>query len=133
MSNINFTSIQPEGWERGRGHAHAVVSQGSKVIHISGFTGRNADGSYGSIPQQFENSLKKIVEVMKTAGGDVENITMMRIYCSNPKGYRAAAKEVGGAYRNVLGKHFPAMMFVGVTELMSPDAAIEIDAEGVLP
>jgi enamine deaminase RidA (YjgF/YER057c/UK114 family) len=137
MTNINLTPILPEGWARARGHAHAVVSKGSRIIHISGHTGRPegapSDTPMGTIAEQFDSSLEKIVHLMKSAGGAVENITMVRIYCSDVKGYRAAGAAIGAAYTKHMGKHFPSMMFVGVTELLNAQAKIEIDAEGILP
>jgi len=128
MSDIHFQALLPDGWERARGYSYGAVSSGSRVVHIAGQIG--APGNFG---EQWERALGKVVEVMATAGGTAENITMMRIYVTDMAAYQSAGAALGEAWKKHMGRHFPAMTLVAVTALVSDQALVEIEAEGLLP
>lgn len=133
MSNIQFTPLLPEGWARARGYAHGVSSSGSRIVHIAGQTGMDPDSPAGSFTEQYARALGRVVEVIKTAGGSAENITMMRVYVTSAKAFREAGVELGEAWKKHMGRHFPAITLVEVNELFDPQAQVEIEAEGGLP
>ncbi len=133
MSNIQFTPLLPEGWARARGYAHGVSSSGSRIVHIAGKTGMDEGSPAGSFAEQYARALGRVVEIMKTAGGSAENITMMRVYVTSVKPFREAGAGLGEAWKKHMGRHFPAVTLVEVNELLDPHALVEIEAEGVLP
>ena len=132
MSDIEFTPVLPEGWERPRGYSHGAVSTGSRRVHVAGQIGTQ-EGAAGDFGAQFGRALDRGVEVMRAAGGTAENITAMRIYVTSVQAYREAGPALGEGWKNTMGRHFPAMTLVEVTALLNPDALVEIEAEGVLP
>jgi enamine deaminase RidA (YjgF/YER057c/UK114 family) len=131
MSDIDFTPVLPEGWERARGYSHGTVASGSRIVHVAGQIGTH-DGA-ADFAAQFERALGRVVEVMRAAGGGAEHITAMRMYVTSVQAYREAGAGLGDAWKTHIGRHFPAMTLVEVTALLNPDAMVEIEAEGVLP
>ncbi len=78
--------------------------------------------------EQFERALRNILAVLAEAGGKAEHICRMTVYCTSKTEYLAARKRIGRAWREIMGKHFPAMTMVFVTELLAEGAKIELEA-----
>ena len=137
MSEIDFTALLPEGWERPRGYSHGVVSVGSRRVQVAGQTGTQQDAPGdvpgGSFGEQFGRALERVVRVMASAGGGAEHITAMRLYVTSLEAYRGAGAALGEAWKAHMGRNFPAMTLVEVSGLLNPQALVEIEAEGVLP
>lgn len=126
--------IQPEGWEKARGYSNGIVASG-KTLYIGGQIGWNAQQVFESddFIGQMEQALRNIVDVLETAGGKVTDLVRLTWYVVDKSEYVARQREVGEAYRRVLGKHFPAMTMVVVSALVEDAALVEIEATAVLP
>jgi enamine deaminase RidA (YjgF/YER057c/UK114 family) len=126
--------IQPEGWEKARGYSNGIVASG-KTLYIGGQIGWNAQQVFESddFIGQMEQALRNIVDVLETAGGKVTDLVRLTWYVVDKSEYVARQREVGEAYRRVLGKHFPSMTMVVVSALVEDAALIEIEATAVLP
>lgn len=135
-AGIEFEAILPEGWARPRGFAHAVKSRGAVTIRVSGQLARvgNAGVEAGlSLGQQWRRALENLVTVVRASGADVGNIVLLRAYVTDMAEFNAGGAEVGAAWGETLGRHFPAMTLVAVSGLVDPNARVEIEAEAVLP
>ena len=128
------TILQPEGWARPVGYANGVEAKG-RLIFVGGQIGWNGqcqfetDDFVGQVRQTLEN----VVAVVRAAGGEPHHITSMTWYFTDKQEYTGNLKGIGQAYREVIGKHFPAMAAVQVVALVEDRAKIEIQAHAVIP
>jgi enamine deaminase RidA (YjgF/YER057c/UK114 family) len=128
------TILQPEGWARPVGYANGVEAQG-RLVFVGGQIGWNSrcefetDDFVGQVRQTLEN----VVAVVRAAGGEPHHITSMTWYFTDKQEYTSNLKGIGQAYREVVGKHFPAMAAVQVLALVEDRAKIEIQAHAVIP
>jgi enamine deaminase RidA (YjgF/YER057c/UK114 family) len=83
--------------------------------------------------EQFRQALGNVLAVVRDAGGEAEHICRLTIYVTNKKAYIKRAKQIGQAYRALMGKHYPAMALVEVADLLEPGAKVEISADAVIP
>lgn len=125
-------AILPEGWPQPRGYANGMVAEG-RVLVTGGLVGWDAQGIFargfvGQLRQTFLN----IRAVVEAGGGRVEDIVRLTWYVTDIATYRTSLKEIGPAYREVFGRHFPAMAVVAVTALVEPEALLEIEATAVV-
>ena len=125
-------AILPEGWPQPRGYSNGMVAEG-RVLVTGGLVGWDAEGVFaqgflGQLRQTFLN----IRAVVEAGGGRVEDIVRLTWYVTDIAVYRASLKEMGPAYREVFGRHFPAMAVVAVTALVEPEALLEIEATAVV-
>lgn len=126
--------VQPDGWAPPKGYANGVLAEG-RTLFVGGQIGWNADCEFetddfiGQMTQVLEN----IKAVLGAAGGGPEHLTRLTWFVTNKDAYVAEQREVGAAYRSVLGNHFPAMTLVVVSALLEPRAKIEIEATAVIP
>ena len=132
MSDMNI--LQPPGWARPKGFSHGIAASGRQVF-IAGQIGCDAEGrlvekTFGG---QFRQTLKNILAVLAEAGGKPEHLVRLTWYVRDLKEYSGAIKDIGAAYRELIGKHYPAMAVVEVTGLVEADARLEIEATAVLP
>ena len=109
-----------------RGYADARIGNG-RVLHVAGQVGWK-DGVFAAkdLVGQFAQTLENILEVLKAAHAHVDDIAAMTIYVTDMPAYRAARKQLGPIWRAHFGTHFPAMALVAVTELVEPEALVEI-------
>lgn len=124
--------IQPDGWARAKGYANGVAAHGT--IYTGGQIGWNADQVFEAhdFAGQMEQTLRNILAIVEKAGGTAENIVRLTWFIKDKQEYLARQREVGEAYRRVLGRHFPAMSVVVVADLIEDEALIEIEATAVL-
>ena len=124
--------IQPDGWAKARGYANGVNADGT--IYVGGQIGWNGDQVFEThdFAGQMEQALRNILAVVETAGGKAEDIVRLTWFVTDKKEYLAKQREVGEAYRRVLGRHFPAMSVVVVADLIEDEALVEIEATAVL-
>ncbi|MGO4406466.1 RidA family protein [Bosea sp. RAF48] len=125
-------AILPEGWPQPRGYANGMVADG-RVLVTGGLVGWNAEGIFaqgfvGQLRQTFLN----IRAVVEAGGGRVEDIVRLTWYVTDIQSYRDSLREIGPIYREVFGRHFPAMAVVAVTALVEPQALLEIEATAVV-
>ena len=127
-------TIHPEGWAPAIGYANGIAASG-RTLFLGGQIGWNAEQEFESddLVDQFRQTLKNIVAVVKAAGGEPAHIVSMTWFMTDLEEYGARLKEIGGAYRDVIGRHFPAMVVVEVRRLVETRAKLEIQAIAVLP
>lgn len=125
-------AILPEGWPMPRGYANGMVAKG-RVLVTGGLVGWDAAGVFAQgFVAQLRQTLINIKAVVEAGGGRVEDIVRLTWYVTDIDAYRASLKEIGPAYREALGRHFPAMAVVGVAALVEPEALLEIEATAVI-
>ncbi|MEL4071563.1 RidA family protein [Ochrobactrum sp. GPK 3] len=127
-------TLQPQGWARPIGYANGVEARG-RTVYIGGQIGWNEQQQFETddFVEQTEQTLKNIVAILAEAGGKPEHIASMTWYFTDKVEYTANLKGIGRAYRDVIGKHFPAMAAVQVVALVEDRAKIEIQAFAVIP
>jgi enamine deaminase RidA (YjgF/YER057c/UK114 family) len=127
-------TLQPAEWARPKGYANGVAARG-QMIFISGQIGWNADGQFNSdnLTEQVRQALRNIVRVLKEAEGEPRHLVRLTWYVLSRDAYLREAREIGAAYREILGKHFPAMSVVEVRGLVEQRALVEIEATAVIP
>ncbi len=131
---MNGQPIDPDTLAAPRGYSNGMLfPAGGRVLFVAGQIGWDKDGQFvDGLTAQFELALRNILEVVRAAGGGPESIGRLTIYVLDKADYAAKVKEIGRAYRAVLGKHFPAMALVEVAGLLEPRALVEIEATAVV-
>jgi enamine deaminase RidA (YjgF/YER057c/UK114 family) len=126
--------LQPEGWPRPKGYANGVIARG-RTIFISGMIGSDSRGKVvvGDFVKQARQTLKNIVEVLSEAGAKPKHIVRMNWYVVDKHEYLGAYKQLGAVYREIIGRHYPAMTAVQVTSLLEDAARLEIEVTAVIP
>ena len=130
-----MTPILPEGWPRPKGYSNAVVAEGRQVF-VAGMVGWNPVScrfETDSFAGQFRQTLENVVAVLRTAGAGPEHVVRTTWYITDKPAYLASLAEVGAAWREVMGRHYPAMAVVEVKALIEDRAKVEIEATAVLP
>ncbi len=125
--------LQPDGWAKPRGYSNGIVAEGRQIF-VAGQVGWDAQCRFvsQSLAGQTAQALRNIVAVLAEAGGRPEHITRMTWYVTSKAEYLAAAKEIGAAYREIIGRHYPVMTAVEVTALMEDEAKVEIEVTAVM-
>ena len=126
--------LLPPSWPRPKGYANGVAATGRQVF-IAGMIGWDAHGVFHTddFAAQARQALEHIVAVLAEAGGKPEHIVRMTWYVTDKREYLAAGREVGRAYREVIGAYNAAMSAVEVKALMEDRAKVEIEATAVIP
>lgn len=126
-------TLHPEGWKPTSGYVNGIVASGPMVF-IGGQIGWNAAQIFESddFVAQTRQALANVVAVLAEAGGRPEHLVRLTWYVTDRREYRTRLKEVGEAYRSVIGRHFPSMTLVEVSALVEDAAKIEIEATAVL-
>ena len=126
--------LQPPGWARAKGFSNGIAASG-KLVFIAGQIGWTGEGKWEArdFAGQFRQTLKNIVEVLAQTGGKPQHIVRLTWYVLDKQEYLGALKEVGLAYREIMGRHFPTMAVVQVGGLVEPEARLEIEATAVVP
>ena len=127
--------LQPEGWPRPSGYSNGVLAQGRQVFVAGqvGWNPRSGEFESASLVDQAAQTLRNVLAVLAQADGRPEHIVRMTWYLTSRSEYLAHLKEIGAAYREIMGKHFPAMTAVEVSALVEAKAKVEIEATAVIP
>jgi enamine deaminase RidA (YjgF/YER057c/UK114 family) len=125
--------LQPEGWARPRGYANGIAAEGRQV-YVSGQIGWDADQRIvgDDFAAQARQALANIVAVLATAGAKPEHLVRLTWFVTSRDEYNAALTAIGAAYRELIGRHYPAMSVVVVAGLLEPRAKVEIEATAVV-
>ena len=126
-------TLLPEGWTRPKGYANGVIAQGDSMIFCGGQIGWNKDERFEhhDFIGQFRQALENVVAILGSAGAGPEHVTRMTWYVIDRQQYLADLGAVGRTYREVMGKHYPAMSVVEVSALIEDEALVEIEATAV--
>lgn len=127
-------TIQPEGWAKPVGYANGVLAAG-RMVFVGGQIGWNGQCAFESddLVAQVRQTIENVLAVVRSAGGGPEHIASMTWYLTDKRDYLARLKEIGGVYRETMGRHYPAMAAVEVSALIEDRAKVEIQAIAVLP
>ena len=126
--------LHPSNWKPAVGYANGVLAEG-RAIYLGGqigWTGKQVFETEDFVGQA-EQALRNIVEILAEAGAGPEHIVRLNWYVLDKTEYLDGLKELGAAYRRVMGRHFPAMTLVQVGALVEDEARVEIEATAVLP
>ena len=125
-------TLQPQGWPRPHGYANGMTAKG-RVIVTGGMIGCDAmENIADGFAAQVRLALFNIRAVLAEGGAGPEHIVRLTWYVVDMDEYRKSRKEIGRAYREAFGAHYPAMAVVGVKELFEPKARVEIEATAVV-
>lgn len=124
--------LQPAGWPRPRGYANGIAAEGRLVV-LAGQIGWDAQGRMAEgFPAQIGQALANIVTLLREAGAGPEHLLRLTWYVTDMRAWREQQPAIGAAYREAIGKHFPAMSVIGVSQLVEPEALVEIEAIAVV-
>lgn len=125
--------LQPPGWARPHGYSNGVAAEGRQIF-ISGQIGWNAEQHFASddLTAQVRQALVNVVAVLACAGAAPVHLVRLTWYVTSREEYYASIEGIGAAYREIIGRYFPAMSVVVVAALLEPRAKVEIEATAVL-
>lgn len=131
---MSHKQLQPDGWLPPKGYANGIEARGRQV-YVGGQIGWNAQCKFETtdLVAQIKQALSNCVAVVGVAGGGAEHIVRMTWYLKNKQEYVARLKEIGAAYREVMGRNYPAMSAVQITDLIEDEAKVEIEVTAVIP
>ena len=121
--------VNPDSLPTPVGYAHAAIGKGRAVV-LAGQIGWNKQGKVeapGDLVKQFGLALDNLLEALRAAGGEATDMAQMRIFTTDVPAYRRHLRELGDEYRKRFGRHYPAMVLAGVTELFEPGTVVEIE------
>ena len=127
-------TVNPEGWPRPRGYANAVIAEG-RTVFLAGMVGWNEAEEFETdeLAGQFRQALTNIVTVLKAADSGPEHLVRLTWFIADKEEYLRSLKEIGAAYRDIIGRHFPAMSVIEVRGFIEARAVLEIEATAVIP
>jgi enamine deaminase RidA (YjgF/YER057c/UK114 family) len=126
--------LQPPGWPRPRGYANGVAAEG-RLVFVAGQIGWDATQTIVSddLVDQLRQTLENTLAVLREDGAGPEHVARMTWYITDRREYLARARELGEAYRGLMGRHYPTMAVVEVKALLEDRAKIEIETTAVVP
>ncbi|HWX41314.1 MAG TPA: RidA family protein [Blastocatellia bacterium] len=132
---MKITIVNPPELAEPRGYSNGVVAEGGSLLFVAGQIGWDREQRIVSddLAEQFGQALENVLTVVRRAGGGPANVTRLLIFVTDKKEYTAHLKDVGSVYRQLMGKHFPAMTLVEVSALVEDLAKVEIEALAVVP
>jgi len=127
-------ALQPPGWPRPKGYSNGMAARG-RIIVTAGVVGWNEEEQFTSdrLADQFAQALRNIIGILACDGADASRIARLTCYVTSIDEYLESAKEIGAAWREIMGKHYPAMALVEVVRLVERQAKVEIEATAVVP
>lgn len=127
--------LHPPRWASPVGYSNGIVAPAGRTAFIAGQVGWNRDQVFESedLAPQFEQALKNVLDVLAQGGGRPEHICRMTAYCCDKPQYLQARPQLGKIWRALMGKHFPAMSMIFVSDLLDHPAKIELEATAVIP
>jgi enamine deaminase RidA (YjgF/YER057c/UK114 family) len=126
-------ALLPAGWKPPVGYANGIAA--GKLVFVAGQVGWDAEQRFHSedLATQFEQALKNVLAVLAEAGGRAEHICRITAYCCDKPAYLAARPDLGRIWRRHMGRHYPAMSMIFVSDLLDSPGKIELEATAVIP
>ncbi|MBK7644658.1 MAG: RidA family protein [Planctomycetes bacterium] len=128
--------VQPEGWKKPKGYANAIALSGaSKLVFVAGQVAWDAQEKLvgrGDFGAQFEQALRNVVTVLRASGAEPAHIVRLTVYVTDKQMYVAHAKKIGVLWKELVGKHYPAMSLVEVADLLEEGALVELEATAAI-
>jgi len=131
--SVPLAPVNPEALVVPRGYSHGMKGSG-EILFVAGQVGWDREGRMvsGGFVAQFAQALQNVMAVVTAAGGGPTSVARLVLYVTDKREYQARTREVGEAYRRIMGKHFPAMALVEVRGLLEDEARIEIEGVALL-
>ncbi len=132
---MRMTTIQPPDWAQPKGYANGVLVEGGALLFVAGQIAWDAEQQLlgaGDFAVQFNQALANVVAVVRAAGAEPGHLARMTVYVTDKQLYLAATREIGAAWREHVGRHWPAMALVEVADLLEDGALVEIEAIAAL-
>jgi len=128
-------ALHPRGWKDPVGYANGIEAPAGRLVFVAGQVGWDAQQNFRSaeLAPQFEQALKNVLAVLAEAGGRPEHVCRMTAYCCDKPGYLAARRELGRIWKSLMGRHYPAMSMIFVSDLLDSPGKIELEATAVIP
>ncbi|WP_083590724.1 RidA family protein [Aurantimonas sp. 22II-16-19i] len=128
-----LTVLQPASWKKPRGYANGLAGRGRLVL-TGGLIGWNENEVFADgFVAQVEQTLKNVLAIVAEAGGGPEHVARLTWYVKDIDTYRNSLGDLGPVYRNLFGRHYPAMALLAVADLVEPEALVEIEATAIIP
>ena len=126
--------LHPQGWAKPVGYSNGVAAAG-RIVFIAGQVGWDAEQKFqtGELVPQFEQALKNVLAVLAEAGGGPEHLCRITGFCCDKQAYLAGRRELGRIWRRYMGRHYPAMSMIFVSDLLDSPGKIELEATAVVP
>jgi enamine deaminase RidA (YjgF/YER057c/UK114 family) len=126
--------LNPPDWDAPIGYSNGIVVESGRLVFIAGQVGWDARQQFASeqIAPQFEQALRNVLAVLEQAGGRPEHICRITAYCCDKPAYLAARPQLGGIWRRLMGRHYPAMSMIFVADLLDSPGKIELEATAVV-
>lgn len=119
--------FDPDGLPPAVGFSHAVEAAGERILYVAGQTGHRQDGTIDAgLVDQFRQAARNVAICLEAAGFPTDSVARMVIYTTDVAEYRSALEPIGEAYREVFGRHYPAIALLGIAELFDPAARVEL-------
>jgi enamine deaminase RidA (YjgF/YER057c/UK114 family) len=127
--------LLPPNWAPPIGYANGIAARPGRIVFVAGQVGWDAQQHFQSedIVPQFEQALQNVLAVLAEAGGKPEHICRMTAYCCDKPAYLAARRDLGRIWRGIMGKHYPCMTMIFVSDLLDAPGKIELEATAVVP
>ncbi len=134
---MNVDPIHPSGWKKASGYSNGIrVEEARAMIHVAGQIAWDAEQQLvgrGDFGAQFAQALANVCDVVRAGGGHPVDLVSMRIYVTDKRQYLDSLSDIGAAWRNSVGKHYPAMALLQVADLLEDGALVEIEAVAAVP
>ena len=129
---MKLESVQPEGWEPPSGYSNGVLAPaGARILFVAGQIAWDADQvlvGKGDFVAQFRQALSNVLAVVDAAGGEPAHLASLTVFVKDKQAYLASSKALGALWRELVGRHYPAMALVEVSDLLEKGALVEIQA-----
>src|SRR5262245_61575750 len=129
---MSLEPVEPEGWETPSGYANGIVAPpGARLVFVAGQIAWDADQvlvGKDDFAAQFRQALANVLAVIDAAGGEPAHLASLTVFVTNKRAYQASTQALGTIWRELVGRHYPAMALVQVAELLEKDALVEIQA-----
>jgi enamine deaminase RidA (YjgF/YER057c/UK114 family) len=134
MNESGMKVLLPAGWKPPIGYANGIAASGT-VVFVAGQVGWDAQQVFQSeeLAPQFEQALRNILAVLAEAGAGPQHVCRMTAYCCDKPAYLAARGELGRIWKRLMGRHYPAMSMIFVSDLLDSPGKIELEATAVIP
>lgn len=127
--------LLPEGWPRPAGYANGTAASG-RTLFVAGQIGWDPMAGVvrsSDFATQTRTALENVLAVLRAGGAGPDDVVRLTWFVTDLDAYRDARREIGGIWRELFGRHYPAMSVIGVSDLLEPGALVEIEATAVVP
>lgn len=127
-------ALQPPGWKRPKGYANGIAARGT-LVFVAGQVGWDESETFrtGDLAGQVRQALENVVAILAEGGAKPAHIVRMTWYLADKDEYNARLRDIGDAYREIIGMHFPTMTAIQVAGFVEQGAKVEIEATAVVP